>query len=224
MESDFDIPVLPHSGMSRTQFSTRMRDLQTKHKLTASSVYDILSLIQDLVPQADLPSYHQIHSNNSVEHLFAITSVGKNEFYSLNLEHQLSIILSRNFLELTASSISVIFFMDGAPLIKSANYSFWPIFLAIHDLPLSLRFHFENLIVAGIWFYGKPDWSLFLPPILLNIQSVTSVTINGSVKNVQLKVRGLVTDLPARASILHMKQFNGRYSCLYCEIQGKWLN
>jgi hypothetical protein len=219
---DENVPLMPHSQLSQAQFSERMSALESKHIMSAACVTDVLHLFQDVIPVATIPSYYQMHSKHTVNHLFHQELVGKNEFFVLNLKHQLSVVLTQNMTSLTSDTLHLLFFTDGAPLIKSANRSFWPIFLAVTELVPEVRFKWRNLILAGVWFYGRPEWNLFLPPILENIQSVDCVVIGGYSKKLQLKVSGMITDLPARASILQMKQFNGRFSCVFCEIEGKY--
>ncbi|CAF0987433.1 unnamed protein product [Brachionus calyciflorus] len=40
---------------------------------------------------------------------------------------------------------------DGAPIVKSHNFSFWPICATITELKPSQRDKFENLIILGLW-------------------------------------------------------------------------
>ena len=50
----------------------------------------------------------------------------------------------------------------------------------------------------------------------------SGVSINSPVGEIMAKARLLQcsVDLPARAAVLNMKQFNGRYGCVYCEDEG----
>ena len=49
------------------------------------------------------------------------------------------------------------------------------------------------------------------------------VTVNSPVGEVTCKARLLMcsADLPARASVLNMKKFNGAYACAFCEDEGE---
>jgi hypothetical protein len=69
-DSDDDVPVCQYSKTTRSQFSTRILQLQSKNKMTEECVNGVLSLIQDLIPSADLPSYIQIQSRVTVDNLF----------------------------------------------------------------------------------------------------------------------------------------------------------
>ena len=50
----------------------------------------------------------------------------------------------------------------------------------------------------------------------------TGITVNTPSGKMVSKARLLMcaVDLPARASVLNMKQFNGKWGCLYCEDEG----
>lgn len=38
---------------------------------------------------------------------------------------------------------------DGVELCEKSNLSIWPFFLVINELPLEIRFNFDNVIIAG---------------------------------------------------------------------------
>lgn len=96
------------------------------------------------------------------------------------------------------------------------------------------------MILAGLWCNSeKPSMNFFLKPLIdlanelyhkgayhtiscvsyfiLGIEVVSS----GHVVTVKAAIVALTCDLPARASVLNMKQFNGRNGCNFCEDEGK---
>ncbi len=118
---------------------------------------------------------------------------------------------------------------DGVQLFKSSNQSFWPILLAVTNLPPGIRMNSENLILAGVW-QGcvKPDLDCILTMVL---EKLTDLYNNGilvqsphfdGTKLIKAKLLLAVFDLPARASATKFVQFNGYYSCLYCHTQGSY--
>lgn len=50
------------------------------------------------------------------------------------------------------NNISFSWYTDGVKVYKSSKFSFWPLYLAINELPYQERFKKENLIIAGMWF------------------------------------------------------------------------
>jgi hypothetical protein len=118
---------------------------------------------------------------------------------------------------------------DGVTLLKSKRNSFWPIFMSIIELPMRLRQAFKNLITCAIW-YGtsKPEWPNVLPEIVESLKKLYlegfSIEINRREVIVRLHVICLVADMPAKASILNITQFNGFYGCPHCLEKGLYLN
>lgn len=62
-------------------------------------------------------------------------------------------------------NISFTWNTDGVPVFKSSNFSLWPFFLSINELPYKERIKKENMIFAGLW-YGPHKlfmWSFCKP-------------------------------------------------------------
>ena len=77
------------------------------------------------------------------------------------------------------------------------------------------------LLLAGIWLGpGKPIASTILQPVLEKIHSLyeKGIMISTPVGRKCLKAKLLccVFDLPARAMVLNLTQWNGNYGCTYC--------
>ena len=57
----------------------------------------------------------------------------------------------------------------------------------------------------------------------INIEGIR-VRFNGEEAIIKLKIYGVLTDTPAKATVLNMTNFNGQYGCPYCLNPGKKLN
>ncbi|KAJ8038200.1 hypothetical protein HOLleu_15545 [Holothuria leucospilota] len=124
------------------------------------------------------------------------------------------------------NNISLMWYTDGVPLFKSSKYSMWPLYFTINELPFSQRMMKENMLFGGIW-YGeaKPLFHLFLKPSIESLQKlyegVDVILPDGETK----KVRGFLLcgtcDLPAKALVLNMTQFNGKHGCARCLQSGQ---
>ena len=117
---------------------------------------------------------------------------------------------------------------DGVAIFKSAKHSLWPICLSVTNLPPHLRMRKDFILLAGIWFGPtKPKMSVILEPILAEIMELnilgTEVETTGGKKTIRTKLILSVFDLPAKCTAVNMKQFNGRYGCLYCNHPGESL-
>lgn len=117
---------------------------------------------------------------------------------------------------------------DGVQTFKSAKHSMWPVYFSLCNLPPEIRFNEKFQIVAGAWFGPKkPDMFLFLKP---SIEKLNHIMQNGieartpvGKKQIKAVVLAGIFDLPAKATVVNMKQFNGEYGCLYCVDPGKIL-
>ena len=113
---------------------------------------------------------------------------------------------------------------DGAPVINSSNYSIWPIYLMINELPIKNRF--EELITCGVWFgKSKPDMNVFMGPFVKIINKLSNAgikgTINGTERLIKLFPLCCCVDTIARAPLQGVKQFNGHYGCNWCLHYGR---
>ena len=118
---------------------------------------------------------------------------------------------------------------DRVDIFKSLPVSLWPVYLVILNLPARTRMKAENIIFCGLWAGpGKPPMPHLLAPIMKTIRSLTSlgiqVTTPGGLATIQVKLVMEIFDLPAKASALCIKQYNGKYGCSVCEHPGKRLS
>jgi Domain of unknown function (DUF4218) len=132
-------------------------------------------------------------------------------------------------------NIHFILCSDGTNVCRFKNYSYWPIYLMIADLPLHIRQKSENMLVYALS-REKPNWSncfANLKTFISNEHSFVfpensdaniyckdicnphmfgkSVTVT-----VKFEVVYLICDLPALSSITNCTQFNGKFGCPKC--------
>lgn len=79
----------------------------------------------------------------------------------------------------------------------------------------------QNFVLAGLW-YGskKPPMHLLLKPIMQKLDQLYTLgvaiqTPHGLI-TYRAKLELAIFDLPAKASVLCAKQFNGKYGCSVC--------
>ena len=120
-------------------------------------------------------------------------------------------------------NLSLLWNTDGVPVFKSSNFSIWPIFFVINELPYQLRMRKQNILLGGLWFgESKPNMSIFLQPLM---KTLSKLELQGTV----VKAFGIVNtfisrvillagtcDLPAKSLVLNFKQFNGFNGCAKC--------
>jgi len=71
---------------------------------------------------------------------------------------------------------------DGAPILKSKNFSIWPVFATIVELNQSSREKFQNILLLGVWLHGtKPVNDKFFQFTFEQIINANNVEINGKI-------------------------------------------
>lgn len=106
--------------------------------------------------------------------------------------------------------------IDGLPLFKSSRTNVWPILGLLHIAP----FHpFVIRLTCGV---SKPTDLEFLNDLIVELSEVLQEGIQLGNKRIQISLRCIVADAPARALIKAMTQFNGYFGCDFCEVHGVW--
>jgi hypothetical protein len=81
------------------------------------------------------------------------------------------------------------------------------------------------MLLAGLWIgSSKPDWDVYLKKLVDEILFSEKHPFPVKSWTVSFRLIGLVADLPAKASILNMKQFNGYFGCYICLSAGERLD
>ena len=99
-------------------------------------------------------------------------------------------------------------------------------YLSILNLPPALRMKGDNILLCGLW-HGptKPPMKKLLDPVLQALDQLSVSGIQMRTPDGECRVRAKVVmglfDLPAKAAVLCMKQFNGVYGCNVCTHPGR---
>ena len=120
--------------------------------------------------------------------------------------------------------VTCVFNTDGANRFKSSQYSLWPIYLMINELPPQERFN--SIITCGLWFGQKPNLRIFLNPFvdMMNndVDNYIEVQIKEEMKIVKIYPLVACVDTMARSPMQGVIQFNGKYGCNWCEHPGEY--
>lgn len=117
---------------------------------------------------------------------------------------------------------------DGIAIFKSTNISVWLVYLMLLNLPPSITINAENIMLCGLWVGpSKPPMYKLLEPIMENLKQLSTEGLIVRSPNDMSHIKGKLVlgifDLPAKASVLAMKQFNGACGCSVCLHPGKRL-
>ena len=116
------------------------------------------------------------------------------------------------------SNLALMMSTDGVPLFKSSSISLWPVYLVILNLPREIRINSENILLCGLWVGSiKPIMNDLLNPIAKTLKELSiTISLGSTERRILAKLVLGVFDLPAKASVLCCKQYNGEYGCSVC--------
>ena len=91
------------------------------------------------------------------------------------------------------------------------------------NLPAQRRVCYCNLVLV-ILFGGstKPDCELLMQHLNSFFQNFDGkLWVDGTDRQVKLKIKCIVVDAVMRAPLMNQTQFNGRYGCAHCLVAGR---
>ena len=124
-----------------------------------------------------------------------------------------------NFVSLTINT-------DGVNVHNSNTKSLWPIMSIVNELPISLRYKEDNMLIHALWFgAGAPPMRIYMKPFVDDIKNVdkTKIELSQSIKIVVVVLMASLDTL-AKCKVQGLKQFNGYYGCGYCLHPGEIVN
>ena len=232
---------------SQQNFAICVNEIIARHGTSDAEASDWIKLMRTAFPESYVPSLKSMKrkADETVKLALKTTlSCGEGELITLDFKSDILLVLKRNLNSIyeynssrcplkdvnipaffdSSNKITVSLSMnsDGVRIINSKKRSLWPLWLGILNLPPVLQCKFANIILAKLWLgRGKPDWNVFFSQIKETLQSESSIEWNGTLWEVNFVIKLLMSDLPAKASILNMQQFNAYFGCTLCLIKSK---
>lgn len=108
------------------------------------------------------------------------------------------------------------FNIDGWPIYKSRNISFWPILGKVYGTD-------DIFIIAIYCGPNKPPLDDFLKDFVEELLICLNTGILIESKKITFKIRSFICDTPARAYLKNIKGHNGYYGCDKCECRGFYI-
>jgi len=193
-----------------------------KHGIPNTATSDLLKILKscyDPTLPTDARTLMKTDTSKSIIHLkdvipgkyfhFGIANGIKNNF-SFNHEN--------------CSILKLVIGIDGLPLTKSSNSTFWPILCYI-------RPNSKSVFPIGLyWGNAKPsDSNEFLVDFYneicdLLLNGLELINKSGVVCKVKIILNVFYCDVPAKSFVLKTKGHSGYFSCSRCKIEGEYLN
>lgn len=205
-----------------------------------------LKLVNDRCPNcrgAGLSSFLDLHFEEKIKELFRdseflnLLKKGKEQVKRAASSSKIYDIFHgldyKNFLHpggfLTEKyNISFTINTDGVNKYSSSKAGhLWPVYVIINELPKEHRYKKKYVLPAYIYCdKHDPNMSTFLNPLIekLNVLNAGGINVPDSADG-NINVRGMLfvttADLPARADLMNMKQYNGKCGCHLCKSEGQ---
>jgi hypothetical protein len=246
--SSNSLQLYRHSDISVSSFSNEFNSIVRGHNISDAASTALLSLFSKTLPIPNAcPNFYQFQRAYTKDFHELCTTISSNEgeYFVLSLKFQFEKII-KNYpgifdsthmqrkensfcdiydgtcfpeLQNNDQTLFLTLTLDGVrPVHTSKNYNMWPVMLSVLNLPPFKRRMQCNLVLA-VLFYGKtkPPSQMILQYALENISNFAKQE-----QKFQIKIVQVVADLPAKASILNMTQFNGYYGCSVCTSIGHY--
>lgn len=114
--------------------------------------------------------------------------------------------------------------IDGVPVFKSKNSSFWPI-LCSFDNSQTYAYNSINPFIVAI-FYGtkKPEISQYLSKLIDELNHLMEHGVNIKNKFFKVELRSIIADAPAKSFLKQSKTHGGYSACDRCITRGTYKN
>ncbi|XP_051553877.1 uncharacterized protein LOC127440871 isoform X3 [Myxocyprinus asiaticus] len=106
--------------------------------------------------------------------------------------------------------------VDGLPLFKSSNLSLWPVLCSINLSPECI---FPLCISTAA---SKPKTLNFVNDTVQELAELIQDGLTWGGKCLNIQLRCVTCDAPAKAMVKCVKQFSGYYGCDRCNQRGSW--
>ena len=246
-DENLDASAAASCTLSQENFVICVNEIAAQHGESDAAFADWPKFMQKAFPEYKLPSFKSIKqetTNKVAPILKTAASCGEGEVLTMDyvsdlladLKNNMSAIIeysnTRNphkdikiaptFGESNVITIALAMNADGVRIINSQKRSLWPLWFSVHNLPPILRCKFVNIVLAKLWLgRGKHNWEIFFGQIKERFCQTSTFDWNNCSWQVNFEIKLLVVDLPAKAAILNMNQFNAYFGCTSCLIESK---
>lgn len=199
---------------SFTNSQVFLQDWAIKNNVTLTALSELLSWLTTNPDLSNIPRDARtlLKTPNNI----LLKNMGAGHFYYFGLTQKLTKVLTKNG---NCNSLQLDFNVDGLPLHKSTNMSFWPILCRIQNL--SDESPFAVAIFCG---NRKPPLKEFMLEFIAELSHLAKNSLKVNERTVSIQIRAFCCDTPARAFIKGIKGHNGYYGCDKCCAEGQYIN
>ena len=199
-----------------------LAEIFVQNHVTRQVATSVLKLIKPHLPHYSLPldSRTLLGTPRSVSD----RSIGGGIYHHFGLERSLveacrgKSFLDNEDLKLLSLQVNI----DGLPVFKSTNSSFWPILCRVYS---GIDIHTSPFPVGLFYGDSKPtDVDEYLDEFCKDYLSVKESGIRMNHRLYDVEISCFICDAPARAYIKRVKTFSGYHGCDRCTTRGDYLS
>lgn len=192
--------------------SSKVAKWAIQENITSSALKNLLSIIGEISGCKEIPKDPRIllrTPNNIVT-----TPVGSGTYYYFGIEKTLNLFcVNHNINVQPNEEFSIAINIDGLPLSKSSNSSFWPILCSVKSIKVLIKHVF---LIALHHDSEKPTNEFFKDFVNECILLSTNGILINSFRY-PFRIFMLICDSPAKSFALGIKNHTGYFSCTKCD-------
>lgn len=209
---------------SHPSFARKLASWAVNERVTHNSLQSLLRLLKSDVTTIEdlqnLPSDPRTLLNTPSS--TNIISMGSGLYYYFGIKYCIDNLCKKFCVKLSQQSqFKISVNIDGVPLFKSTNQSFWPILCLVKSIDCLKS---EVFCVALYLGNSKPDSNEYLKDFVEESIYLSEKGISINAQTFPFKIEMLICDAPAKSFILNIKGHNGYYSCTKCTLEGDFEN
>jgi len=221
-EKVFNKIILDKKVSEKQSFQSKLASFIVSSRLARNNATELLKLLKS-VDNLDciksLPTDSRTLLSNLRSNNINIISVGGGQYIHFGIKHGLINLYNTESNVNQLSVIELWFNIDGLPVDKRGS-SFWPILCG-----LCINESIKPFIVGSYFGFKKPSSvNEYLSEFVEELNEILAngLQINNLILNVRIK--GIITDAPARTFIKQVKGHSGYFGCEKCEEEGEYLS
>lgn len=196
-------------------YKTFLIEWKLSNNITSNATSELLKFLNKN-GHPDLPKDCRTLMQTPKQRLIIDIPPGK--YVHISLKNSLETILTHHN-DPDLNEIIIDFNVDGVPISKSTNSSFWPILFRVRNIPTA------SVSCLGVYHgLNKPRiFADFLRPHINELKElITHFSFNNKI--IKVLVGAYICDAPAKALISGIKGHSGRFGCSKCCQEGVFIN
>ena len=205
--------ILQREGMQESSINHSLIGWYNKHNIPLNALKDLLVILKPY--HSSLPADSRTLLQTKSYELEA-NGTGHLVYFGIKENLKKHINFDLDNIDVLKMDVNI----DGVPVFKSRNTSFWPILCSFSN---SVKYSKNSVLpfIAAIY-YGenKPEINHYLKKFCLEVQSLLQDGITLLNRHYRVEFRSIIADAPAKAYLKQIKTHGGYFACDRCCVKG----